>query len=70
MLAELNHTFITQLKVVKDRQVIILKLQINRHVQLSKSPLILTLGILIPRVLLPELLVSRDLGLEIRRVLE
>ena len=69
MLAELDHTFITELKAVEDRQVITLILQINSHVQLCKSPLILTLGILKPRVLLPELLVRRDLSLEVRRVL-
>ena len=70
MLAELDHTFITELKAVEDRQVITLILQINSHIQLGKSPLILTLGILKPRVLLPELLVRRDLGLEVGRVLE
>lgn len=70
MLAKLDHPFITELEAVEDRQVITLILQINRHVQLGKSPLILTLGILKPRVLLPEFLVRRDLGLEVRRVLE
>ena len=70
MLAELDHTFITELKAVEDRQVITLILQINSHIQLGKSPLILTLGILKQRVLLPELLVRRDLGLEVGRVLE
>ena len=69
MLAELDHTFITELKAVEDRQVITLILQINSHIQLGKSPLILTLCILKPRVLLPELLVRRDLRLEVRRVL-
>ena len=70
MLAKLYHPFITELKAVEDRQVITLILQINRHVQLGKCPLILTLGILKPRVLLPEFLVRRDLGREVRRVLE